>query len=200
MSRPTTGGTLLKPSNLTHTQTFRKRKGQERERASARAKDTRAPFFFSIYILLESMIQAVRQLHEWVIPMLDQLGAQTTRPPTACWHNVTVSVPVQVKGSDLCVVPFKVGEVEEVYVRLCISGLSAQRETDLNTNTQGCMLTCWKKKKKEVASGCDLAVGITELEQQKRRHWSGISVFLVTVVVLLHGFQQSLSVVWEWHE
>lgn len=48
----------------THTQTFRERKGQERERASARAKDTRAPFFFSIYILLESMIQAVRQRHE----------------------------------------------------------------------------------------------------------------------------------------
>lgn len=54
-----------------------------------------------------------------------------------------------------------------------------------------------EKRKEKVASSCDLAVGITELEQQKRRHWSGISVFLVTVVVLLHGFQQSLSVVWE---
>lgn len=33
-------------------------------------------------------------------------------------------LPVQVKSCDLRIVPFKVGEVEEVYIRLCLSGLS----------------------------------------------------------------------------
>lgn len=38
-------------------------------------------------------------------------------------------LPVQVKGCDLRIVPFKVGEVEEVYIRLCLSGLSTPGKT-----------------------------------------------------------------------
>lgn len=49
MSRPTTGGTLLKPSNLTHTQTFRKRKGQERESISKSKGYSCSIFLFNLH-------------------------------------------------------------------------------------------------------------------------------------------------------
>lgn len=51
------------------------------------------------------------------------LNQRQCSPPTVSEREATV--PVQVKGSDLRIVPLKVGEVEKVYIRLCISGLSA---------------------------------------------------------------------------
>lgn len=50
---------------------------------------------------------------------------------TDCQHEA--SVPVQMKGSDLRIVPLKVREVEEVYIRLRISGLSAHARTHAHT-------------------------------------------------------------------
>lgn len=72
---------------------------------------------------LYSIIQADRKLHEYIIKGINQ----THRGLAFCVPNVTVGVPVQVKGCDLCIVSFKVREVEKVYVRLRISGLSAQQ-------------------------------------------------------------------------
>lgn len=81
MSRPTTGGILLKPNTL---------KGAQRERES------------------------VGQLCD----------VRICAAYCAC-----VCVPVQVEGSDLCIVPLKVREVVEIYIRLCISGLSVTHTT-----------------------------------------------------------------------
>lgn len=89
MSRPTTGGTLWKPSNLT----------QEEGK-----------------------------------PQHQACGSTQPLTPSAS------SLPVQVKSCDLRVVPFKVGEVEEIYVCLCVSRLSApQKDTSVSTDKDGCL-------------------------------------------------------------
>jgi len=62
------------------------------------------------------VVTSRKQLHEDVIPVAGLEVAECS----------PASVPVQVKGSDLRVVSLKVGEVEEVRVRLGVSGLSAR--------------------------------------------------------------------------
>lgn len=100
-----------------------------------------------------------------------------TRTPPACWQGVKSSVPVKVKGRDLCIVSFKIWEVEEVYVCLCISGLSVQQK---HTHSE----------KKETVQEKTLSVSLSVRQ----------SVLQKDRVVLLHGFEQSLSIVWERYE
>lgn len=90
MSRPTTGGTLWKPSNLMQ-------KGGEAAASGLWLYNSKIP------------------------------------------HRAS-SLPVQVKSCDLSVVPFKVGEVEEVYIRLCVSGLSVpKKDASVRTDKDGCL-------------------------------------------------------------
>lgn len=74
------------------------------------------------------------------------------------------------ESCDLCVVPFKVREVEEVYVRLRVSGLSApKKDSSVSTDKDGCL--------GERARCCGSPKA-----------------------ALLHGFEHGLSIVWEGHD
>lgn len=55
-------------------------------------------------------------------------------------------LPVQVKGRNLRIVSFKVREVEEIYVRLCVSGLSVNRDTQVLCAFKQCLDVIWHNR------------------------------------------------------
>lgn len=126
----------------------------------------------SFYILLLSPRRAVQKLHKWIIQSqsCDLFVTGCLPSQQGAYHLLAgykPRVPVKVEGRNLCIVSFKVWEVEEVYISLCVSGLSVKqkhRET--------------VKKKWRV-----------RFSLQVCQFWCS--------VVLPHGFEQSLSVVWE---
>lgn len=89
-------------------------------------------------------------------------GALCTQQDASCLLTQSFPLPVQVKGSDLRVVPFKVREVEEVHVRLGISGLSAVKN---RLEREQAVLTCSEK----MIQAATVAVSITELDRKKQQ-------------------------------